>query len=56
MPKAHQKHKAKTIDASLFNDDVDLFADLTDTLKPKQKFKTKGEAKSIFDDDMGKLQ
>lgn len=53
-PKADKKNKEKTIDASLFDDDVDIFADLSDTLKPKQKSKTKGEVKSIFDDDMGK--
>ncbi|XP_041803233.1 WASH complex subunit 2 isoform X3 [Chelmon rostratus] len=52
VPKAHKKHKEKTIDASLFDDNIDIFADLTDTLKPKQKSKTKGETKSIFDDDM----
>lgn len=52
MPKVHKKHKEKTIDASLFDDNIDIFADLTDTLKPKQKSKTKGETKSIFDDDM----
>ncbi|XP_071336712.1 WASH complex subunit 2 isoform X3 [Trachinotus anak] len=52
VPKVHKKHKEKSIDASLFDDDIDIFADLTDTLKPKQKSKTKGEAKSIFDDDM----
>ncbi|KAM6915944.1 WASH complex subunit 2A [Xenentodon cancila] len=50
--KAAKKDKEKTIDASLFDDDVDIFADLTDTSKPKQKSKTKGEIKSIFDDDM----
>lgn len=52
VPKSHKKHKEKTIDASLFDDNVDIFADLTDTLKPKQKSKAKGETKSIFDDDM----
>lgn len=56
VPKVHKKHKEKTIDASLFEDNIDIFADLTDTLKPKQKSKTKGETKSIFDDDMGKQQ
>lgn len=56
MPKAHKKHKEKAVDASLFDDNIDIFADLTDTLKPKQKSKTKGETKSIFDDDMGKKQ
>lgn len=53
VPKVDKKHK-KTIDASLFDDNIDIFADLTDTLKPKQKSKTKAETKSIFDDDMGK--
>lgn len=56
MPKVHKKNKEKPIDASLFDDNIDIFADLTDTLKPKQKSKTKGETKSIFDDDMGKQQ
>ena len=54
MPKVQKKHKEKTTDASLFDDNIDIFADLTDTLKPKHKSKTKGETKSIFDDDMGK--
>lgn len=52
VPKVHKKHKEKTIDASLFDDNIDIFADLTDTSKPKHKSKTKGETKSIFDDDM----
>ncbi|XP_026210937.1 WASH complex subunit 2 isoform X3 [Anabas testudineus] len=52
VPKAHKKQKEKTIDSSLFDDDIDIFTDLTDTIKPKQKSKTKGETKSIFDDDM----
>lgn len=52
VPQVHKKHKEKTLDASLFDDNIDIFADLTDTLKPKQKSKTKGETKSIFDDDM----
>ncbi|XP_074501953.1 WASH complex subunit 2 isoform X3 [Sebastes fasciatus] len=52
VPKVHKKHKEKSLDASLFDDNIDIFADLTDTLKPKQKSKTKGETKSIFDDDM----
>ncbi|XP_041645615.1 WASH complex subunit 2C isoform X2 [Cheilinus undulatus] len=52
VPKVDKKHKEKTIDASLFDDNIDIFADLTDSLKPKQKSKTKGETKSIFDDDM----
>lgn len=52
VPKVQKKNKEKPIDASLFDDNIDIFADLTDTLKPKQKSKTKGETKSIFDDDM----
>lgn len=53
VPKVQKKHKLTT-DASLFDDNIDIFADLTDTVKPKQKSKSKGETKSIFDDDMGK--
>lgn len=53
MPKVHKHNKA--IDVRLFDDNIDIFADLTDTLKPKQKSKTKGETKSIFDDAMGKF-
>lgn len=52
VPKSQKKHKEKKMDASLFDDNVDIFADLSDTFKPKQKSKTKGETKSIFDDDM----
>ncbi|XP_019952665.2 WASH complex subunit 2 isoform X1 [Paralichthys olivaceus] len=55
VPKVHKKHKEKTLDASLFDDDIDIFADLKDTYKPKQKSKTKGEAKSIFDDNMDEI-
>lgn len=55
-PKVDKKLKEKSIDATLFDDNVDIFADLTDTFKPKQKSKLKGETKSIFDDDMGKRQ
>ncbi|XP_021469647.2 WASH complex subunit 2C isoform X2 [Oncorhynchus mykiss] len=47
-PKAH---KDKSLDTSLFDDKVDIFADLTATSKPKEKFK-KAETKSIFHDDM----
>lgn len=53
VPKVHKKHKT-TIDVSLFDDNFDIFADLTDNVQPKQKSKIKGETKSIFDDDMGK--
>lgn len=56
VSKGHKRHKEKIIDASLFDDDIDIFADLTDSVKPKQKPKTKGETKSIFDDNMGKQQ
>lgn len=56
MPKVQKKNKEKPIDASLFDDNIDIFADLTDSFKPKQKSKTKGETKSIFDDDMGEQQ
>ncbi|XP_068183938.1 WASH complex subunit 2 isoform X2 [Antennarius striatus] len=52
VPKVNKKHKEKTLDSSLFDDNIDIFADLTDTFKPKQKSKTKGQTKSIFDDDM----
>lgn len=52
VPKVEKKHK-KTTDASLFDDNIDIFADLTDTVKPKQS-KSKGETRSIFDDSMGK--
>ncbi|XP_053188839.1 WASH complex subunit 2 isoform X1 [Scomber japonicus] len=52
VPKVQKKNKEKPIDASLFDDNIDIFADLTDTFKPKQKSKAKGETKSIFDDDM----
>ncbi|XP_016368170.1 WASH complex subunit FAM21A-like isoform X1 [Sinocyclocheilus rhinocerous] len=52
-PKAQKKPKEVSLDASLFDDDVDIFADLTSTTKPKEKTaKKKLEAKSIFDDDM----
>lgn len=53
VPKVEQKHK-KTTDASLFDDNIDIFADLSDNVKPKQKSKSKGESRSIFDDNMGK--
>ncbi|XP_036402331.1 WASH complex subunit 2 isoform X2 [Megalops cyprinoides] len=48
-----QKQKEKVLDASLFDDNVDIFADLTATTKPNEKkTKKKVETKSIFDDDM----
>lgn len=52
-PKAQKKPKEVSLDASLFDDDVDIFADLTVTTKPKEKkAKKKLETKSIFNDDM----
>lgn len=54
--KVLKKPKEQRLEASLFNDDVDIFADLTPVTKPKEKkAKKKVETKSIFDDDMGKL-
>nr|XP_049592197.1 WASH complex subunit 2A isoform X2 [Syngnathus scovelli] len=53
LPKAPRKEKDKPIDISLFDDNVDIFADLADTPAPKQKkSKAKAAAGSIFDDDM----
>ncbi|XP_014010517.2 WASH complex subunit 2 isoform X4 [Salmo salar] len=43
-------HKDKSLDASLFDDNVDIFADLTATSKPKEKKSKKAETKSIFHD------
>ncbi|XP_029524951.1 WASH complex subunit 2-like isoform X4 [Oncorhynchus nerka] len=48
-PKAH---KDKSLDSSLFDDKVDIFADLTAASKPKEKKFKKAETKSIFHDDM----
>lgn len=53
LPKVQKKHKT-AVDVNLFDDNFDIFADLTDTAQPKHKSKSKGETKSIFDDDMGK--
>lgn len=49
--------KEKMPETNLFDDNIDIFADLT--AKPKEKktekkTKKKVEQKSIFDDDMGK--
>lgn len=47
------KAKEKMTESNLFDDNIDIFADLT--VKPKEKkTKKKVEQKSIFDDDMGK--
>ncbi|XP_057704113.1 WASH complex subunit 2A isoform X2 [Corythoichthys intestinalis] len=52
-PKASKKDKKdKPVDVSLFDDNVDIFADLSDSFTPKQKTKTKAATVSIFDDDM----
>lgn len=52
--KGQKKPKEVSLDASLFDDNVDIFADLTGATKPKEKkAKKKVEAKSIFVDDMG---
>ncbi|XP_059422588.1 WASH complex subunit 2-like [Carassius carassius] len=52
-PKAQKKPMEVSLDASLFDDDVDIFADLTGPTKPKEKkAKKKLETKSIFEDDM----
>lgn len=39
------------MEPNLFDDNIDIFADLT--VKPKEKSKKKVEAKSMFDDDTG---
>lgn len=51
--KPMNKVKEKMPETNLFDDNIDIFADLT--IKPKEKkTKKKVEQKSIFDDDMGK--
>ncbi|KAM9197662.1 WASH complex subunit 2A isoform 10-T10 [Dugong dugon] len=49
-PAQKTKEKERTLESNLFDDSIDIFADLT--VKPKEKSKKKVEAKSIFDDDM----
>lgn len=39
------------MEPNLFDDNIDIFADLT--VKPKEKSRKKVEAKSVFDDDTG---
>lgn len=51
-PSQKSREKERTFEPNLFDDNIDIFADLT--VKPKEKSKKKVEAKSIFDDDMGK--
>ncbi|XP_010852761.1 PREDICTED: WASH complex subunit FAM21A isoform X7 [Bison bison bison] len=48
-PSQKTREKERTFDSNLFDDNIDIFADLT--VKPKGKSKKKVEAKSIFDDD-----
>lgn len=52
-PSQKTREKERTFDSNLFDDNIDIFADLT--VKPKEKSKKKVEAKSIFDDDTGKF-
>ncbi|XP_053438399.1 WASH complex subunit 2A-like isoform X2 [Nycticebus coucang] len=49
-PSQKTREKERTLESNLFDDNIDIFADLT--VKPKEKSKKKVEAKSIFDDDM----
>ncbi|TRY58977.1 hypothetical protein DNTS_014686, partial [Danionella cerebrum] len=50
--KAPKRSKEVPMDASLFDDGVDIFADLSGTTKAKERnAKKKVETKSIFDDD-----
>ncbi|XP_008835945.1 WASH complex subunit 2C isoform X2 [Nannospalax galili] len=48
-PLHKKREKERTLESNLFDDNVDIFADLT--VKPKEKSKKKVEAKSVFDDD-----
>ncbi|XP_062319292.1 WASH complex subunit 2 isoform X2 [Osmerus eperlanus] len=53
LPQTNKKHTDISLNASLFDDNIDIFADLTLTSKPKEKpSKKKVETKSIFGDDM----
>lgn len=49
-PLQRTREKERTLESNLFDDNIDIFADLT--VKPKEKSRKKVEAKSIFDDDM----
>ncbi|XP_074152437.1 WASH complex subunit 2C isoform X2 [Sminthopsis crassicaudata] len=50
-PGLKTKEKEKALESNLFDDNIDIFADLT--VKPKEKkSKKKVEPKSIFDDEM----
>ncbi|XP_052575401.1 WASH complex subunit 2 isoform X9 [Peromyscus californicus insignis] len=50
-PFQKKREKERTLEPNLFDDNIDIFADLT--VKPKEKSKKKVEAKSVFDDDTG---
>ncbi|XP_057361766.1 WASH complex subunit 2A isoform X16 [Manis pentadactyla] len=50
QPSQKTREKERTFESNLFDDNIDIFADLT--VKPKEKSKKKVEAKSIFADDM----
>ncbi|XP_064240756.1 uncharacterized protein LOC135278070 isoform X2 [Aotus nancymaae] len=51
-PSQKTREKEKALESNLFDDNIDTFAALT--VKPKEKSNKKVEAKSIFDDDMGR--
>ncbi|XP_036037786.1 WASH complex subunit 2C [Onychomys torridus] len=48
-PFQKKREKERTLEPNLFDDNIDIFADLT--VKPREKSKKKVEAKSMFDDD-----
>lgn len=50
-PFPKKREKERTLEPNLFDDNIDIFADLT--VKPKEKPKKKVTAKSMFDDDTG---
>lgn len=50
-PFQKKREKERTLEPNLFDDNIDIFADLN--VKPKEKSKKKVEAKSVFGDDTG---
>lgn len=48
-PFQKKREKERTLEPNLFDDNIDIFADLN--VKPKEKSKKKVEAKSVFGDD-----
>ncbi|KAL6082987.1 hypothetical protein STEG23_028239, partial [Scotinomys teguina] len=48
-PLQKKREKERTLEPNIFDDNIDIFADLT--VKPKEKLKKKVETKSVFDDD-----